>query len=151
MFYFKKILLSFLLLLVFYFPSKLQAQTTIHIDRTGYKYDWALSNEARYGQGSFYLKVERTIFPNEKGYYFFYVYFYSNSFYLNGQLASTYITDVNMYMISPMGYKQQITKPFYVLVPPKSNAFNGVYKGAYLYSTDPKQIIEITWESISAY
>ena len=147
----KKILLIALFLLSFLFFNTTNAQSTIHIDETGYVYDWELSNQTCYGCGSFYVSTWNAPQQSKSGYYTFYVYFWSNSFYANGSAANSYVTNINITFISKNGQKTHILGPFYILAAPKSNNFNGYNLVATLYSNNPKQIINISWGGVIAY
>ena len=59
--------------------------------------NWNLSNQGCFGCSSFYWSVVRTLSPDLNGYYYFYPYFYSNSFYVNGTWATTYVSDIFVY------------------------------------------------------
>lgn len=127
----------------------LKSQQTIHTDETGYVYDWNLSNQTCYGCGSFYISVWDANIYN-KGYYTFYVYFWSNSFYQNGYAANSYVSNINITFINN-GQKTHILGPYYFIAVPKSKNFNGFNLAAVLYSTNPKQIININWGGVIAY
>jgi hypothetical protein len=64
--------------------------------------DWKVENQGQWG--SFYWGVTRTQYPNYQGLYFYYVYFYSNSYFnskadgINYDKASTYISNVDVVM-----------------------------------------------------
>ena len=138
----------------YYQKSESTNKTVTHVDRNLNKYDWFVTNEAQLGMGSTYIKVERTVNPDGNGYYYFYVYFFSNSVYLNGKLASTYINDFSIDFYDQNGARVSIIKPTFVLVPPRSEAnnFDGTYYlGTYLYSKDKQQVMSIDWGIIVAY
>lgn len=146
-----KKLLIILIVLFSFFSFESKAQTQVHVDRTGYVYDWKLSNQACYGCGSFYVSVERTTYADEKGLYWFYVYFWNNSYYGNGNIASTYVTNINVYGVDVKRGKYLITGPFYFVVLPKTNSFDGYNLAATIYSYDPYQVLNITWGQVTAY
>jgi hypothetical protein len=58
--------------------------------------DWKLSNEGCFGCASFYWKVMKNPIPDKDGFYYYYIYFYSNSFYKSGDYASTFVFGVNL-------------------------------------------------------
>jgi len=83
--------------MLFTLSTKVNAQaTTIHKN-------WECVNEGNWN--SFYWKVKRTVYPDKSGYYYYDVFFYSNS-YLNTDAnrdgkydkAIVYITDLNVIM-----------------------------------------------------
>lgn len=116
----------------------------------GYYNTWLLSNESCYGCGSFYVMIVNN--PNQvDGYYYYDIYFWSNSFYGNGYAANTYIKPVNIYAVSPDGYNKLVLTFSYAVVPPKSNSFNGYFYVGYVYSMSPSQKIKINWSSASAW
>lgn len=148
----KKCLKNTILILIFLFNPFyiLKSQQTIHIDENNYVYDWNLSNQACYGCGSFFVSVwDANIYS--KGYYTFYVYFWSNSYYANGYAANSYVTGININFASSNGQKTHILGPYYFVALPKSKNFNGYNVAAVLYSTNPKQIINITWNGVVSY
>lgn len=88
----KKVLLFIMLLLCSYFSY---SQTQTH-------QDWKLMAPKQWG--SFYWKVDRSTYKDANGYYWYYVYFYSNSLFntdknKDGKLdkAITYIKNVYVY------------------------------------------------------
>lgn len=118
----------------------------VHVDNTGYSYDWKLSNEGCYGCGSFYIRVVRTAYPDESGKYYFYVQFWSNSFYLNGKPATSYVFGVRIYLKDGYGNSYLVLGPSYILSEP-----NALKTGATLYSLNKYQQILITWDGVSPY
>lgn len=147
----KTIKLFLLLAFLFGFTPIKSQELKTHVDRNGYTYDWKLSNKICYGCGAFYACVTRTANPDEKGLYYFYIYFWSKSYYANGGLASTYITNINIYGTDKFGNVSLITGPYYFVAFPKTESFNGYNLAATIYSTDPSQIINITWGQVTAY
>lgn len=145
-----RIILLLLFFLFSCFQLKAQVMQT-HVDKTGYLYDWKLSNRPCNGCGSFYISVTRTVSPDAKGLYWFYIYFWNNSFYSNGGVASTYIRDIEVYGINKEGERILILKPFYLIIFPKTENFDGYNLGARLFSTNPQQIFSITWGQVIAY
>lgn len=149
----KKCLRNLLLILAFLFnpfsETKAQQQT-IHVDENGFVYDWQLSNQTCRGCGSFFVSIWRDNSKINKGYYTFYVYFWSNSYYTNGYAAVSYVSDININFINN-GQTAHILGPYYFLAYPKSAQFNGYNVAAVLYSSNPKQIINITWGGVVAY
>lgn len=163
--------LNIIFLLFFPLLSFSQINTQTHRDYNGKSYDWSPSNKSCLGCASFYVKVERTVLPDINGLYYFYCYFYSNSFYLNGTLAGTYITGLNISFLTENNNNLKskynnsiqsiiqnkkiqsisIVKNSWILVPPKTLNYNGTYLGATLYGGDPNQIINIKWDGVVAY
>ena len=145
----KKILL--ILLLFFCFNVKSQNNVVVHVDKNGTSYNWKQFGQTCNGCPSFFMAVYRTNFPDQKGLYYFYVYFYSNSFYNNGTKCSTYLNNINIYALNESGVSQLILGPFYLLVKPKNEMFDGYNIGATLYSTDPAQVLNINVGQINIY
>jgi len=115
-----------------------------------YYNSWVLSNRTCYGCGSFFAMVVNNPNPT-KGYYYYDIYFWSNSYYTNGYAANTYIKQVNIYTVDPSGKEYFIFKMPYAVVAPKSDAFNGYFYVGYVYSTSAMQNIKISWLSASAW
>ena len=138
------------LLLLFSFEKVEAQQQYIHTDENGYVYNWQLSNQSCYGCGSFYVSVWSDYKLNNRFYYTFYVYFWSNSYYANGYAANSYVTDININFLNN-GQSTHILGPYYFIAMPKSANFNGYNVAATLYSKNPKQIINITWGGVIAY
>jgi len=142
------LIILFFLLLSKHAKSQKQQQlnnltTVTHVDANGYVYDWQRSNPGCYGCGSFYVKIERDIYPDETGMYNFYVKFYSNSFYANGQKSHTYIPSIWVYFSNGFDDYLQL-EPFWLLV-----FDTGV--GATLKSQNKYQIIKLVWSNPTVY
>ncbi len=120
------------------------AQNSITVSSVDYN-KWILSNSSCYGCSSFYLMVVNTTNPSKDGLYYYDVYLWSNSFYANGYAASSYVKNINFFVVDPSGNKKFILKLDYALVPPKSQYFSGSFYLAYIYSISAKQTIKITW------
>lgn len=127
------------------------AQLKVHQDNIGTNYVWNLSNAPCYGCGSFYVSVWDDPQVGVNGYYTFYVYAWSNSYFGTGLAANSYISDINIYYLDMSGRQSHILGPFYKIATPKKVGFDGYSVVAILYSTDPKQIIHITWGQIMSY
>lgn len=137
-----KICLSFIIV-IFLSANKLNAQTTTYID-------WKCELKGHWG--SFWWKVDKSEISNN-GYYYFYVYFSSNS-YLNNVNPSTgnyfkaitYISNLNITMSSYRGDypPYNITIP-YQLVDWESK------KIAYFYSSDPTPMFIINYGAVNPY
>lgn len=125
------------------------AQTQMIIEPSRYN-TWVESNTTCAGCGSFYVMIVNEKTKAKDGYYYMYVYLWSNSYYSNGYTASSYIKNINIYFTD--GVRDYPAISFqYALVPPKSEYFNGWYQIAYLYHTYPNQIIKITWSNVKAW
>jgi hypothetical protein len=134
--------------IVFSFGNS-NAQNSITIGNGNYN-TWVSSNDACYGCGSFYVMIVNN--PNQAdGYYYYDIYFWSNSYYTTGYVANTYIKSVNIYMLNPSGLWNPVLSFPYVVVPPKSDYFNGYFYIGYIYSTSRMQSIKTTWSNISAW
>jgi hypothetical protein len=125
------------------------AQNQMIIEPSRYN-TWVESNTTCAGCGSFYAMVVNEKVRAKDGYYYMYVYLWSNSYYANGYTASSYIKHINFFFTD--GVRDYPAINFqYVLVPPKSLDFNGWYQVAYLYHVYPNQIIKITWSNVKAW
>lgn len=102
--------------------------------------DWIKSNEGCYGCSSFYFKIYRSQYSYE-GHYYYYVYFYSNSFYRNGVWANTFLDGINIHVDKVQGYGQWSRHLLF-----KDNTYGG-----YAISTNPKAYINIYYDSKSIY
>jgi len=141
-----KISLLFLLLL----PTKVASQSSITLGSSQYN-QWIQVGNTCYGCSSFFIKVINTTRPDSKGLYYYDVYLWSNSFYSNGYVGSTYVKNIKVYAKDISGAETFILKLDYALVPPKSDYFNGHYYLAYVYSTSARQIIKIKWDNIEVW
>lgn len=129
----------------------------VHTDKAELTYKWKLisdnkanPNKGCYGCASFYYKIERTINPDKEGFYHYFLYLMSNSFYKSGNLTGTYVRDIKIDLIDGE-QKTTVVDPFWVLVPPRSESFSGVHMAAKFKSADPKQVLSITWGEFSVY
>ncbi len=146
----KKFIISLFFILLSFLP-KAQTATQIHIDHNNVTYNWRSSGQSGYGLGCFYICVTRTTEPDAKGLYWFYFYAWSNSFYSNGLVASTYITNININAVDINGRQIHLVGPYYFLAYPKTTTFNGYNLAGTMYSPDPQQIFNITWGTVTPY
>lgn len=100
---------------------------------------WRKVNGACAGCASFYYKIMRTENKWVDGYYYYYIYFYNNSFYFNGEPASTYINDVNVYQ-----EKNVIKNIEYVLISFKETNYE-------LVKSTSAEPLTLTFKKISLY
>jgi len=142
----KNILTTILLTLLI----TVKAQNSITITSNRYNI-WNVSNPPCYGCSSIYVMVVNTKVPDKSGFYFYDIYLWSNSFYTNGYVASSYVKNINFYMVDPHGTQKYILNVDYALVPPKSQYFNGSYYLGYIYSVSAKQTIKLTWSEINVW
>ena len=126
-------------------------QFETHRDYNGRSYEWELVNQSCYNCASFYMKVMRTSHPNALGDYYYYIYFYSNSFDRYGYLANTYFTDVKFYSKNKFGNWNLEDYRSYILVPPKSEVYDGIYFVLSFPTKYPKSEVSITWGGLSVY
>jgi hypothetical protein len=120
----KKLILFFAFML-FSFFSRAQM-----VDYTG----WQLSNQGCYGCASFYWKVTKTGSQYD-------VWFTSNSFYQNGEYASTYITDIRVFVDNV-----QINEPIWLLF--KEAYTNKIFS---FYTPNPQPMINLSWGDLKVY
>jgi len=125
--------------------------TGIHLDRQGNEYDWKMSNETCYGCGAFRWAVTRTHKIDEEGKYWFYVLIWSNSFYENGLLTSSYITGMHLHVRTADNLEHHVLGPFWVLAPPKTDLFQGITYAAHVWSYEPEIIVDLLWDKVEAY
>lgn len=143
----KNLFLALLLTLSF---NSVSAQNSVTIQNSDYN-KWELSNNTCYGCGSFYVMVVNTSIPDKAGLYYYDIYLWSNSFYPSGYAASSYVKNINIYVVDPSGKEAFILKMDYALVPPKSQYFNGSFYLAYIYSGSARQTIKITWSETAVW
>lgn len=144
--WFKKTLLT---LAIIFSIGNTMAQNSVLISNYNYN-TWLLSNNTCSGCGSFFVMVVNNPIPSN-GYYYYDIYFWSNSFYTNGFAANTYIKPVNIYIINPEGVAVPVLNFTYAVVPPKSASFNGYFYVGYVYSMSSMQKIKISWSNVSAW
>lgn len=144
------------LLFIFFIPfltfsQNQKQQTYLHNDINIFVdlKPWTIENEGEWG--SFYWKVIRTK-TNVDGYFWYYVYFYSNSLLRdsNGTIykAVTYITDLNITM-----YQIHNGKHYYKTIPFSYISCDyelGTYK-AWFSSTNPNNTFKVTYSGVSAF
>jgi len=106
---------------------------------------WAQIGTACAGCPSYFFKVTRTstMYRAEDGlqYYYFFFYFHSNSYYGNGNPASTYLTDINFYID-----QQWLLKVDYLLLYP-----NTVVMGAWIRSQNPNSMLHFAATQMMVY
>lgn len=144
-----KYIKNLLVILAITFSCNAISQNDITIEPGQYS-QWSMSNQTCYGCGSFLTMVVNNPVQS-KGYYYYDIYFWSNSFYTNGYAANTYIKQVNIYAQDPSGRNTLVLTFPYTVVPPKSDAFNGYFYVGYVYSTSAMQKIKITWSNVNVW
>lgn len=125
--------------------------TIIHKDRTGVDYNWKLSNPACNGCGSFYYSIVRTPNADYDNRYWYYLLIWSNSYYGNKTLASSYITGLNIDVILADNTKHRVLESAWILALPKTQYFNGMSYAAKIWSTENDIIINVTWDKVEVY
>jgi len=139
-----------LIILAFVFSANtMSAQNSILLNYGNYN-EWVLSNNTCNGCSSFFAMVVNNPTPSN-GYYYYDIYLWGNSFYSNGYAANTYIKSVNVYMLTPSGTWNSVIPYSYLIVPPKSDVFDGYFYVGYIYSTSKMQSIKITWVNTSVW
>lgn len=122
--------------------------------------NWTIENEGQWG--SFYWGVTRAQTVDSYGNYYYYVYFFSNSFFntkvndgVNYDKASTYIRNINVTMLENIynPNAQIINNKVVVNIPYLTCDWNHDpnYYGAWFYSTNPNNTFTITFSKASAY
>lgn len=122
-----------------------------HIDFEGNVYDWNRVNNPCYNCASFYEKIMITSSQNKYGYYQYYVFFYSNSYDKYGYLTNTYFTDLSLYVLRAKRGFMLVNYKEYILVPPKTNNYDGIYTVFIFNSIYPNEKFKITWNNIMVY
>ncbi len=112
----------------------------VHTDVTGKKYDWTLSNTGCYGCASFYWRIMRSKTVDIDGFYEYYMFFSTNSFYKDKILTSTYITDIVIKFQNTATENGYVAvEPFYILVSPEEK------RSKKFESKKEDQIITVEW------
>lgn len=141
--------LIIILFLLFGFNSKSQIVT---------HQDWRTENGGNWN--SFNWGVTRTQYPDYQGKYYYYIYFYSNSFFntknrdrINYDKAITYIRNVNVTMDEYMFYNGRTNKFNSVTVnsPYITCDWNSDYYIMWFFSYQPYNRFYIRYDKISAY
>ena len=97
--------------------------------------NWQLSNDGCYGCASFYWKVTRSSQMDINNQFRYDIWFYSNSVWPNGEQASTYVSDINLYV---NGYKISYV-PWILFKESYSNPLLSFYTSSY------NPLILLTW------
>lgn len=113
---------------------------------------WAKFKTECNGCVSFYYQILKNTLPvkeayqNKEGvyylnYYYYYFYFFSNSKYVNGNSASTYLTNLSFYADGELIFKKD-----YILIEPGKSVY-----GAWIKTTNPNAYISFNWENAIIY
>jgi hypothetical protein len=117
--------------------------------------DWTIENEGQWN--SFYWGVTKTQYPDVYGNYYYYIYFFSNSFFntkvndgVNYDKASTYIRGINVIMYentNSINNKVVVNIPYLTC----DWGHDPNYYGAWFYSSETDNNFTITFTKASAY
>jgi len=106
---------------------------------------WGLMGTTCAGCASYYYKIFRSKNPfiaeDDMFYYYYYFYFYSNSHLPNGDLAGTYLSDVNFFINENYVFDVE-----YILLD-----IGQIVYGAWARSTNPKSLILIKPTKVTVY
>lgn len=111
---------------------------------------WLHCEDAGYGKGSFGIITYHSGYKENDGYYYYDVYLWNNSYYKNGNVCSSYIKDIKVY-VWDKGTWVNVINFGYALVHPASDTFDGYFHLTYIYNTMPVKKIKITWSEVSTY
>lgn len=117
-----------------YYKYRKQNQTEVYIP-------WKLTNDGCYGCASFYWLVDRTFLPANNTYKFE-IWFYSNSFYVNGTWASTYVQGLYFNIDGYNLYNEQSWLLFKNKYTSSLTTF---------FTPNPTPVIKMTWASLKVY
>jgi hypothetical protein len=120
----------------------IQQAGTYPVYQTDTYTEWQLSNPGGYGVASFYWKTTRSQSKNYYGQYNFDIWFYSNSYYRTGGLASTYVWGI--YVNSDGKYTNRT--PSWILF--RDVSTNQVINFS---SFNPNPIIILSWQGLSIF
>lgn len=135
----KKILALLIILMLSF--STVSSQSFYKKQQTETYIDWKLTNDGCYGCASFYWCVYRTWIPSMQQYKFN-IWFQSNSFYTNGQWASTYVQGLYFNVDGTYLY----ANPSWMLFKDKYTSTLSSF-----YTTNANPFIKMTWSSMSVY
>ena len=111
---------------------------------------WLQCEQVGYGMGSFGIM---TLFSGKKekdGYYYYDIFLLNHSYYRNGNPASSYIKNINVYTFEN-GQWYNVINFSYVLVNPPSDTFDGYFHLTYIFKSEKIPQIQVTWGSVDIY
>lgn len=130
----------FSLMVLFVYPK-----STFYFEPAGN--EWQVSGDACYGCGNAWITVTRSAYINKYGYYEYYFWAATNSYYNNGIASNSYIENINVYYKNPeTGYWEQPYQfySYWIIVGPKAIIYT-------LYHQSPNIDTKITWSKILPY
>ena len=143
----------YILLLSFFMPLMANSQTiyqnSVMMETSNYNM-WLQCENAGHGKGSFGIITSTNGKKANDGYYYYDVYLINNSFYRNGNTASSYIKNINVYVLYG-GKWMNVINFSYALVPPASETFDGYFHLTYIYDVKQVQKIKVTWSEVTPY
>lgn len=136
----KKVLLiiSCVISILLFTSSSQKSDGFINITYNQVVNGWAMEGNNCAGCSGFYYKIMRTEYPHVDGYYYYYIYGYSNSYYSNGIAAPTRINGLKIYV----GGRHVKTKT-YTILNVNISEFIELAK-----NTDPGESIDISYDNI---
>jgi hypothetical protein len=114
---------------------------TINVTANQVVNGWAKYNNECLGCVSFFYQVRRTAGIHIDGYYYYYVYFHSNSYYSNAIKSSTYLSGVKFYLNQKFVFQKD-----YILIKPGEPQYV-----AWLRSKASHSYVNFTWQNLNIY
>jgi hypothetical protein len=112
---------------------------------------WSQIGNKCFSCGSAYFMIYRESQPRS-GWYYSYVYVWSNSYDSRGTLTNTYITRPQIWMTDSWGNNvQQLASSHYFLAAPQSSDFNGWNLLFTVWSTSPTAGFTLQFDGIDDY
>lgn len=118
---------------------------SINIQQTNKKNGWNKDGKTCAGCPSYFYKITRSenIYKaeDENYYYYYYFYFCSNSFLTNGDITSTYLSNIDFFIDNIL-----VNNVPYLLLEPKK-----IIYGAWVRTKNPNSIVSFKITNISVY
>ena len=143
---FKTYLIGMLVVLGGLFSTDAVSQQSVQLNSS-----WQQVGQKCFACGSAYFMIYRESTPRN-GWYYSYVYVWSNSYDSRGILTNTYITRPRIWMLDSWGNKtQQLVSSQYYLAAPQSVNFNGWNLMFTMWSTSPTSGYRLEFDALDDY
>lgn len=128
------------------FSQTTEAQTQLRLTT-----EWQQVGNTCYACGSALFLAYKDYTPDENGYYWTYIYVWSNSYDKYGYLVTTYINSPRISSPDAYGNLQTIIKSPYYLAEPATNGFHGWNLMYSMYSYNPNQVYYLDFINLEDY
>jgi len=142
-----KLICLLLFLLPFCLISQNQNIVKPHTESAHTYVKWTAQNPAQWG--SFWWKVERSDYKHN-GYYYFYVYFSSNSYFNEGDGYGNYKKAISYIENIRLDMYYNSNQPYFVDLPYQLVDWKSSYV-AYFYTYTPNPTFKVTYTSVTPY